>query len=353
MISESEPRDQNVMPDQEAAHAMTEAIPLPERLESRIRHSLEPAPFPERRDVELAFAAKNDAHEIVFFDHFWSDDRHLWATTVQLSKGSLDGALAAAGQRLLLRALAAESGDPDLVVEGLPQYGGNCVSALAIARIDVSTGRLRQAALGRGRCSDAEMLTPGDIFWLAIGDEPPAGKGHVPLEGFQALVDQHFGSSRGALAALHFKAFAKQQNGTTFSIRNDRTAVPDALKTVGEFLARHAVADEDISALELALDEILTNQINYGFRDGSAHEMLVDVRIDRDQLTVEIRDDGVPFDPLGIAAPDLEAGIVERQIGGLGMHFVKTLLDEVSYRRSKGWNVLALSKTLAPRARSE
>lgn len=353
MISESEPRDQNVMPDQEAAQGMTEAIPLPQRLESRILHSLEPAPFPERRDVELAFAAENDAQEIVFFDHFWSDERHLWAAAMQLSRDGLDGALAAAGQRQLLRALAAESGDPDLVIDGLRQYGGNCMASLAIARIDVSAGGLRHAALDRGHCSDTEMLAPGDIFWLAIGDAPPAGNGHVPLEGLQALVDKHFGPPQRALAAIHFKALAKQQNGTTFSIRNDRTAVPDALKIISEYLARHGVADEDTSALELALDEILTNQINYGFRDGSAHEMLVDIGIDRDRLTVEIRDDGVPFDPLGIAAPDLEAGIEERQIGGLGMHFVKTLLDEVSYRRSKGWNVLALSKTLAPRARSE
>ncbi|HWK67654.1 MAG TPA: ATP-binding protein [Rhizobiaceae bacterium] len=315
-----------------------------------MRRSLEPAPFPGRRDVELAFAAENDAQEIVFFDHFFLDERHLWAAAVQLSRGGLDGALAAAGQRQLLRALAAESGDPDLVIDGVRQYGGNCVAALASARIDVSTGELRQATLGSGRCSDAQVLAPGDIFWLAIAGEPPTGAERLPLDGLQSLVDQHFGRPRSVLAAIHFKAWAKQQNGATFSIRNDQAAVPDALKSVGEYLARQAVANEDASALELALDEILTNQINYGFRDGSAHEMLVDIRIDRDRLTVEIRDDGVPFDPLGIAAPDLEAGIEERQIGGLGMHFVKALLDEVSYRRSRGWNVLTLGKTLAPRS---
>lgn len=328
---------------------MTEAIPLLQRLETRIRSSLEPAPFPERRDVELAFAAESAAHEVVFFDHFWLDERHLWAAALQLSRGGLDGALAAAGQRQLLRALAAESGDPDLVIDGLRQHGGNCVAALAIARIDISVGELRHATLGSGRCSDAQVLAPGDIFWLAIAGEPPVGDGHLPLEGLRALVDQHFGPARRALAAIHFKALAKQQNGATFSIRNDRVALPDALKAVGEYLARHAVANEDASALELALDEILTNQINYGFRDGSAHEILVDIQIDRGRLSVEIRDDGVPFDPLDIAAPDLEAGIEERQIGGLGMHFVKALLDEVSYRRSRGWNVLTLGRTLAPR----
>ena len=55
-------------------------------------------------------------------------------------------------------------------------------------------------------------------------------------------------------------------------------------------------------------------------------------------------DDAPPFDPLSLAAPDLAAGLDERSMGGLGIHLVRELVDEVSYRRVDGRNELTLSQ---------
>ena len=58
-----------------------------------------------------------------------------------------------------------------------------------------------------------------------------------------------------------------------------------------------------------------------------------------------IADDGRPFDPLTEAPePDLESAIEDRPIGGLGVHLVRTMMDEVRYRREEGKNRLTLVK---------
>ena len=64
----------------------------------------------------------------------------------------------------------------------------------------------------------------------------------------------------------------------------------------------------------------------------------------RPRATLVLRDDAPPFDPLSLAAPDLAAGLDERSMGGLGIHLVRELVDEVSYRRVDGRNELTLSK---------
>lgn len=319
-----------------------------ERLSIRVRHALAPARFPERRDVELAFRVSEAAEGLVFFDHFWIDSTSLWAAGAQLDTGGLEGGIAAIGQRQLLRALAAELKDPRAVVDEWTRRHAGCPDALSVLSLDTATGMVGRAALGAASCEGPARLDPGGIQWLTVGSDPlPRGE-PVPVEGLQNLVDRRAGPSSWVLAALHYKGATRKANSTTLVVRNDRASVPDALAAIRTHLDRHAVADEDAAALELALDELLTNQINYGFRDGLAHEILVEVGVDGNRLSVEIRDDGIPFDPLSVSRPDLEAGLDERQLGGLGMHFVRTLVDDVSYRRRSGWNVVALGKRLAP-----
>ncbi len=64
-----------------------------------------------------------------------------------------------------------------------------------------------------------------------------------------------------------------------------------------------------------------------------------------------IADDGVPFNPLGAEAPDIDASLEEREIGGLGIHLVRSLMDDVSYQRRIGKNVMTLVKHLEQKGR--
>lgn len=295
----------------------------------------------------MAFWVSARGEGIAFFDHFWLNSSSLWAVGAHLDADGLEGAMAAAGHRQLLRALAAELGDSSAVAEEWARCNAGRPCALSIVSLDTATGALGKAASGDAACEGPEELAPGGIQWLAVGRGTFPTDEQVPLEGLQALVDRNTSPSCRVLAAVHYKGTGRKAASTTLVVRNDRTAVPEALAAVRAHLERHGVGEEDASQLELVLDELLTNQINYGFRDGMAHEILVDLRVESDRLSVEIRDDGVPFDPLSVGRPDLDAGLDERQLGGLGMHFVRTLVDDVSYRRTSGWNVVALGKRLA------
>src|SRR3546814_5979844 len=69
-------------------------------------------------------------------------------------------------------------------------------------------------------------------------------------------------------------------------------------------------------------------------------ELSVDIGIDGDRLSLQFSDDGAPFDPTATAAPNLDADIDDRPIGGLGLHLIKQLAEEISYRRDGGFNLL-------------
>lgn len=97
--------------------------------------------------------------------------------------------------------------------------------------------------------------------------------------------------------------------------------------------------------VNLALEELAVNVMSYAYDDENSREIEITLSSDADTLTIEITDNGRPFDPLHDApAPDLEAALDERTVGGLGLHLVRTLMDEVEYRREQDRNHLTLVK---------
>jgi serine/threonine-protein kinase RsbW len=100
--------------------------------------------------------------------------------------------------------------------------------------------------------------------------------------------------------------------------------------------------------INLALEEIIVNSINYGFPDGRVGHILVVLAADPEQVDILIEDDGDAFDPFSKETPDLSLDIENRPIGGLGIHFVRTCMDAWSYSRRDGFNRIMLRKRLAP-----
>ncbi len=97
--------------------------------------------------------------------------------------------------------------------------------------------------------------------------------------------------------------------------------------------------------VNLVLDELSVNIVNYG---GEVSMIEVSLSSEEESVTIEITDDGRPFDPLNDAVePDIKAPLEERPIGGLGLYFVRTMMDEMHYRREQGKNFLALAKRRA------
>jgi len=100
--------------------------------------------------------------------------------------------------------------------------------------------------------------------------------------------------------------------------------------------------------LNLVLDEIVTNIISYGYPDGSTHDIEISISQKSDEMLITITDDAEPFNPLTAppAQPELPPEMREREVGGLGIHLVRSLVDRLEYSRKDGRNVLRIWKNL-------
>lgn len=112
------------------------------------------------------------------------------------------------------------------------------------------------------------------------------------------------------------------------------------------FFAANRVAPAMAQRMILVIDELLTNVISYAWPQGGDHTIELRMRIEDGRVEMELRDDGVPFNPLEVVAPALDTPLENWPIGGLGLHFVRSLMDRVDYRREGGTNMIAMTKTL-------
>lgn len=97
--------------------------------------------------------------------------------------------------------------------------------------------------------------------------------------------------------------------------------------------------------IQLAVEEVGVNIISYGYDDESPHRIEIAVDSDADAVTIEISDDARAFDPLEEAPqPDLESGVADRPVGGLGVYLLRNMMDDMRYQRTAGRNHLTMVK---------
>ena len=134
--------------------------------------------------------------------------------------------------------------------------------------------------------------------------------------------------------------------GFRMTIGADRGAIARVSAAFAEFADAHALPASVRRSLLVVLDELLSNTIGYGFAGREGGEVTVEAVLGTDRVCVTLTDDGRPFDPFAMAAPDTGLPVEQRRVGGLGIHLVQRLMDEVSYRRRAGRNVVVLAKRL-------
>ena len=127
-------------------------------------------------------------------------------------------------------------------------------------------------------------------------------------------------------------------------IANDLSELAPLAGIVEEFCERNEMPMKLAFNLKLALDEMITNTVSYGYEDGEKHTIEVRIMREGDTFTVELEDDAQAYNPLEAPEADLEAEIDDRPIGGLGVHLVRTIMDTVNYRRDGDRNLLIMSK---------
>lgn len=132
----------------------------------------------------------------------------------------------------------------------------------------------------------------------------------------------------------------------TLELDAEIESLATADKAVGDFAESMSWPDEATFKVKLVLEEILMNVISYGGDSSQKPRITLHLSQQNDLLSMEISDNGIAFDPLTAPPPDLESDLDDRPIGGLGVHLVRELMDNVSYRYKDGRNHLLVTKTL-------
>ena len=131
---------------------------------------------------------------------------------------------------------------------------------------------------------------------------------------------------------------------SSIKIRNKLSEMPKIIAYFEAFARENDLSRGAIQKFNIVLDELLNNIISYAFKDDDEHHILVNFQLKYLRMIITIEDDGIPFNPFRAEPPDIELSITERNLGGLGVHIVKNLVDEYHYIRQSKRNIINLIK---------
>ena len=131
-----------------------------------------------------------------------------------------------------------------------------------------------------------------------------------------------------------------------FDLKNDLSELKDLHRHLNNWGKKIGLPADAIPRIIICLDELFTNIVSYGFDDDLTHVIKFTLNGDRDQVSINIEDTGVPFNPLEKVDPDFPENVESAKIGGLGIMIIRKLMDSVSYERKDGINRLTMKKNI-------
>lgn len=134
----------------------------------------------------------------------------------------------------------------------------------------------------------------------------------------------------------------------TLRIPNLLEQIPPATELAAAWLLSRGAPDSHIHFARLAIDEVVSNCVKYGYADPHEHHIEIELGFENGTLELVVIDDGGEFNPLEHPEPDTTLPLEERPIGGLGIHLLRKMADRLEYRRTDGRNRLALLKNSQP-----
>ena len=186
----------------------------------------------------------------------------------------------------------------------------------------------------------------GEKRALEIAQKLYGASAEEQIKAMQSAVKQFVGDAKQSddltMLAIHYLSDEEQLTLTSHIQELDH------LKPFLENFFHHNNLDTAfLSSVNLALEEALANVIMYAYPKDAQGEVTLSAKVNGEGILMEIKDMGAPFDPLQQPEANLDVPLEERQIGGLGIHLIKEIMDEVEYARVGGRNVLKMRKKLS------
>ena len=363
-------------------------------------------PFPERGDIDL-YASMAPAKDVGgdLFDFFLRDEKLFFCVGDVSGKG-VPAAMVMAVTLSLLRHTSSHENDPAKVIQTVNETlcKGNDYDmfvTLLLGVLDLPTGRLRYCSAGHdaplilhdGTISTLacqpnlplailpEMrykvqeyqLEPGSTLFLYTDglteamnadheqfgmdrvreqlalcmDKAPRQVLETVQDGVHAFVQDAEQSDDLTMLAFRYTP------GEFATILSEKITLSCDLKRVPELnafiesVAEKLGADATVTGqLQLAVEEIVVNVMNYAYPEGKKGFVTIKVMSDGHQLRIVVIDSGVPFDPTLKEKADTTLSAEERPIGGLGIFLVRELMDSINYERVDNRNILMMIKTI-------
>jgi sigma-B regulation protein RsbU (phosphoserine phosphatase) len=365
--------------------------------------------FPEHKDLDL-WAYIRPAREVGgdFYDFFMIDDRYFAFVTADVSGKGVPAALMMAVAKTLLKSRSQDTKSTASIISAtnneLSENNDDCMFITAFfGIIDTKTGALTYTNAGHNPPylikTDGTVQALSELHGPMVGVMPGAPYDEAELkldvddkiilftdgvtEAFDANGNEYGEGRLEAFIARSTKLGTKylveslvrdvdgfvdgeeqSDDITVFCLRYVAWDVRDARGTIELRLANElAEINRCFNALEeicerfklppeiqnnfsVVLDDLLNNVISYAYDDDDEHIIDVVLSTDGQRFIVSVTDEGVEFDPFARKEPDIQSGLEEREIGGLGIHLIRNLMDDYSYRRVGGKNVTTLMKRL-------
>jgi len=364
-------------------------------------------PFPERRDLDI-FAAITPAKKVGgdFYDFFFLDEDRLCFAIGDVSGKGVPAALFMAVIKTLFKAIAGRVQNPTEILSTVNREicrdnDSQMFTSLFCGILDTRTGELKYSNGGHNppyHLSRAGVQqvpkTGGRVLglleetsygWgrLALGSGEtiflysdgvteamdPAGQFFSEQRLESILTQTKFASARKQIEHLTsqitlFAAGAEQSDDITalairylgpagsnngelqFTLKNRVAEIARLGERLGEFAAVRQLTPSVLYDLNLALEEAVTNIISHGYSDHREHEILVRIRVESGAVIVELKDDARAFNPLTAPDADVTTPLDERTAGGLGIHLMRKLMDEIEYQRLADGNLLIMKKNI-------
>ena len=138
-------------------------------------------------------------------------------------------------------------------------------------------------------------------------------------------------------------------NETEIALDGSIDELERLVTTVADFCRRHALDDNVEFDLNLVLEELFTNSLRHGGCQGVPAAADIRLRLLPAGVELQYRDRGLAFNPLEAPEPDLTAPLMDRKIGGLGVHLVRQIMQDVRYHRSADTNEVTMIRRMDPK----